>query len=43
MGIGKLVGFFGLGLTAIELGASPGLAQTGEQIEPMAHHHAPLR
>jgi quercetin dioxygenase-like cupin family protein len=35
------MGSFGLGLTAIALGVSPGLAQTGEQVKPVFEHVIP--
>lgn len=41
MGIGKLVGFFGLGFTAVVFGASPGLAQIGVQVKPVFEHLIP--
>lgn len=41
MRIGKLMGCFGLGLTAIVLGALPGLAQSGEQVKPVFEHVIP--
>ena len=41
MRIGILMGRFGLGLTAIVLGASPGLAQSGEQVNPVFEHVIP--
>jgi quercetin dioxygenase-like cupin family protein len=34
-------GSFGLGLTALALGASPGLAQSGEQVKPVFEHVLP--
>jgi quercetin dioxygenase-like cupin family protein len=37
----KRTGSFGLGLMAIALGASPGLAQTGEQVKPVFEHVIP--
>jgi quercetin dioxygenase-like cupin family protein len=36
-----LTGSFGLGLTALALGASPVLAQTGEQVKPVFEHILP--
>lgn len=41
MRIGKLMGCFGLGLTAIVLEASPGLGQGGAQVEPVFEHAIP--
>jgi quercetin dioxygenase-like cupin family protein len=37
----KLTGSLGLALTAIVLGVSPGLAQTGEQVKPVFEHVIP--
>jgi quercetin dioxygenase-like cupin family protein len=34
-------GSFGLGLTVLALAASPGLAQTGEQVKPVFEHVLP--
>ena len=41
MRIGKLTGCFGLGLTPSVLGASPGLGQSGAQVEPVFEHEIP--
>jgi quercetin dioxygenase-like cupin family protein len=37
----KRTGSFGLGLTAIALGVSPALAQSGEQVKPVFEHVIP--